>query len=361
MTHSDHTNPSSNDRFDGDELLLQLNAANPVPTGAESPSAKAAADTLFDQITSRSGGFTPYVDAEATRSRRSGSSPASGGTAGDKRSRAGLLAAVAAVAVLVVGALVVLAPTGTQPALAVVQAAAQETADAQSGRVITEFDVVGREDAAQESLRGSMTAAFVDDDFAVSIDLDPSSTALSASETAEIGQAETRLVDGQLFATTDGEQWISVEAPEILQSSLARLTDLRSILAQVEDLVDVEVVRSTDLDGLAVTHYRGTVDLADQTLAESGWLPGAQGTGVDIDAQGLVTVDLYVDDSGLMRRIEVSGEAEPIDDEIDASADFRLTTNFVDLGGDISIDAPDPSVVETLDFDPSGGLAELDD
>ncbi|MDH4278653.1 MAG: hypothetical protein OEZ14_03900 [Acidimicrobiia bacterium] len=361
MTESDHIDPHASP-VAGDDLLTGLKAANPVSVD-DSPLRRSEAETLLDRITSRSGGFTPFTETQAGRT--SAEIDPSTSTRTDERGRRWpLLAAVAAVAVLLVGAIAVFAPAGTQPALAVVQSAAQDTADARSGRVITVFDVVGREDADHEALSGSMTAAFADDDFAVTLDLDPSSTVMSETEAAELANAETRLVDGRLYATTDGERWMAIEAPEILQSTLARLTDLRTILAQVEELVEVETVGSSQIDGLAVTHYRSEVDLADQTLAESGWLPGAQGTQgtpVDIDAQGLVTVDLYVDAEGLMRRIEVSGQAEPVDDTIDASADFTVTTNFVDLDTDIVIEAPDPALVETLDFGAGGGLSGLDD
>lgn len=369
MTDADHTDTPVDDPLADDRLLNRLRAANPVRSDDHLVS-RASAETLFDQITSRSGGFTPYADPDAVRAATSidASTPSTGIIASTRsaaagRGRWGLLAAVAALAILLIGAVTVFAPAGTEPALAVVQSAAQETADARSGRVVTDFDLVGHEDAEQQALSGSLIAAFVDDDFAVTVDLDPSSTAMSAAEAAEIGRAETRLVDGQLYITPDGEQWMSIEAPEILQSTLAGLTDLRTILAQVEELVEVETVGSSEIDGVAVTHYRSEVDLADRTLAESGWLPGAQGTQgtpVDIDARGLVTVDLYVDEQGLMRRIEVSGQAEPIDATINASADFTVTTNFVDLDSDITIDAPDPSSVEALDFDAESGLSGLD-
>ncbi len=367
MTDSHNTEPTPRDPFDPvehDELLARLKASNPVASADDQPGSRVAADTLFEQITSRSGGFAPYVETDGARSTVAvGTSTSS--TSGDERgSRRALLAAVAAIAVLLIGAVVIVAPTGSQPALAVVQAAAQDTAEAGSGRVITEFDIIGHEGVEEATLSGSMTATFADENFAVSIDLDPSSSVMSEAEAAEIGRAETRLVDGQLYATADGEQWVRFEAPAILQSMLARLTDLRTILAQVEQLVEVETVGPSEIDGLAVTQYRSEVDLADQTLAESGWLPGAQGTPappVDIDARGLITIDLYVDDGGLMRRIEVSGQAEPADDTIDASADFTVTTNFVDLDTDITIEAPDPSVVEPLDFGAEYDLSELDD
>lgn len=354
MTESNHDRTNPADPLAGDPLLIRLKASNPV-TADDHLVSRAAADTLLDRITSRSGGFTPYADP-ATTPTTTTVEPATTSTTpdGTGSGRWALLAAVAAVAALLIGAIAVFVPNGVRPALAVVQSAAQETADARSGRIITDFDIVGHDDAEQAELSGSMIASFAGDDFAVSIDLDPSSDLMSAAEAADIGRAETRLVDGQLYITPDGERWMSVEAPVILQSTLARLTDLRTILAEVENLVDVETVGSSEIDGQAVTHYRSEVDLADQTLAESGWLPGAQGaqgTPVDVDAQGLVIVDLYVDGNGLMRRIEVSGQAEPVDQTIDAAADFTVTTNFVDLDTDITIEAPDPAVVETLDFD----------
>ena len=356
------TDSNDFDNAHDDELINRLKAANPVPPGRVDPS-PAHGDTLFDQITSRPAGFAPYAGT-GRESVAAGplDRPADPTRSDDKSGRWGLLAAVAAVAVLLIGAVVIFAPAGAQPALAVVQSAAQETADARDGRVVTEFNVVGREDAEQGTLSGAMTAEFADEDFAVGLQLDPSSDVMSAAEAAEIGRAETRLVDGQLYATTDGEQWMSIEAPAILQSTLARITDLRTILAQVEELVAVETVGPAEIDGLAVTHYRSEVDLADESLAESGWLPGTQGmqgSPVDIDAQGLVTIDLYVDGEGLMRRIEVSGEAEPVDASIDASADFTVTTNFVDLNSGITIDAPDPSMVEALDFE-GHDLSDLD-
>ena len=373
MTDSDHTNEFNADPFEGDNALFsRLKAANPISGSAANDDARAGADTLFEQITSRPAGFAPYAAPEPTVQSTdapfagavSAAARPAGPSADERRGRWGLLAAVAALAVVLIAAVAVVAPGGAEPALAVVQSAAQETADASSGRVITEFDVVGQEDVEEEQVSGALTATFDDDDFAVTVDFDPSSTVMSAAEAAEIGRAETRLVDGQLYVTPDGEQWMSVEAPEILQSTLARLTDLRTVLAQVEELVEVELVGPAEIDGAAVTHYRSEVDLADETLAESGWLPGTQGvqaTPVDIDAEGTVTVDLYVDDAGLMRRIDVSGEATPTDESIDASADFTITTNFVDIGSDIVIEAPDPALVETLDFGSEGGLGGLDD
>lgn len=340
-TTPDSPEPTTPPAATDDDLLDRLNAANPVPQNDVAATSDRKADTLFDQITSRSGEFAPYQPPTAKTSER----------------RWPILAAAAAVLVLLAGAVFVFAPTSSQPALATVKAAAQETAEVRSGRVVTDFQLEGHEDAVENELNGTLTAAFNADDFAVTIDLDSASSDLmSAEELAQVSLAETRLVDDNLFITPDGDQWTAVEAPEFVRSALVRFTDLRSILDQVQELVEVNEVGATDLDGLDVTHYRSEIDLADESLAQSGWLPGLDGAGaaagpVDIEAEGVVTIDLFVDQDGRMRRVEVSGDAKPADDSVNASATFNITTNFVDLGSDIVISEPDPAKVQTFSLD----------
>jgi hypothetical protein len=333
--------PTDPDTAASEDLVARLKAANPVsPAGLGDLSEQA--DTLFDQIASRSGQFAPYQPPESRPSSR----------------RWSVLVAAAAAVALLAGAVLVFAPTSSQPALAAVQAAAQETAVVRSGRVVTDFRLEGQEAAVENQLEGTLTAAFNGDDFAVTIDLDPTSTdVMTADELAQVSRAETRLIDNNLFITPDGDRWTVMEAPEFVRSALVRFTDLRSILTQVEELVEVDEVGPANVDGVNVTHYRSEVDLADESLAKSGWLPGLEGTEaapVDIEAEGLVNIDMYVDEDGRMRRVEVSGDAKPADDSVDASATFTVTTNFVDLGADIAIDEPDPAKVQAFSF-------ELDD
>ncbi len=327
----------------------QLIDANPVSLDESRASAWDGADSLFAQITSRPAAFEPYAE------------PAAAETSAASR-RWPILTAVAAALVLLIGAVAVLVPGSSQPALAAVTSAADETAQANSGRIVTSFTATGQEDADSENLSGTITALFNGADLAVTVDVDQDSTVVDSSEAAGINAAETRMVDGQVFLTPDGEQWVSIEAPEILRSALVQFTDLRSILAQVSELVEVEEIGSESLDGVSVTRYRSEVDLADESLAESGWIPGAGGSAmaspVDIEAEGLVTIDMFVDDDGQMRRIEVSGEAVPEDPSIDASAEFSVVTDFVDLGSDIEIEAPDPASVESLEGFDFEGLSD---
>jgi hypothetical protein len=332
MDHEPDTFPETDD-----DLLGRLRAANPVSLDESQASSWDGADSLFSRITSRPPGFDPYVD------------PASGERSG--RSRRPLLAAVAAAVVLLVGAVAVMLPGGGQPALATVTSAAEQTAGANSGRVVTAFSVSGEEDAVVENIYGTITATFSDEDVAVSIDIDPGTTAFSAQEASALSAAETRLVDGEVFLTSDGQEWVSLQAPEFVRSALADLTDLRSTLGQVNELVEVTEIGEAEIDGVAVTRYQSQIDLADQSLAESGWFPGMDGPqaqAIDIEAEGLVTIDLYVDGDGLMRRIEISGEAKPADPGVDGSVDFSIITDFLDLGSDITIEAPEASATQPL-------------
>jgi hypothetical protein len=336
-TPSTQTEPSTSEV--DESLVPRLKAANPVPLDETRSSSWDGADSLFSQITSRPAGFDPYV------------TPASAEPGKNARPRWPVLAAVAAALVLLVSAVVVLAPGNSQPALATVTSAADQTAAINSGRVTTTFAAVGHDGAETENLDGTLSASFNGEDVAVSIDIDPSSSVATGDEIAELSQAETRMVDGQVFITSDGDEWLSIEAPEFLRSALIELTDLRTVLAQVTELVEVDEVGSSSIDGVSVTHYESVIDLADESLAESGWLPGLDGPqaqAVDIEAEGLVTIDLYVDDDGLMRRIRATGAAKPGDPEIEASIDFVITTDFTDLGTDITIEAPDAGSVQSL-------------
>ena len=331
------TEPSTSDL--DDSLVTQLRAANPVPLDETRSSSWDGADSLFSQITSRPAGFDPYV------------TPASAERADNSRPRWPVLAAVAAALILLVGAVVVLAPGSSQPALATVTSAADQTAAVNSGRVTTTFSAVGQDGADTENLSGTLSAVFNGEGVAVSVDIDPSSSVATSDEFAELSQAETRMVDGQVFITGDGEEWVSIEAPEFVRSALVELTDLRTVLARVTELVEVDEVGSSSIDGVSVTHYQSVIDLADESLAESGWLPGLDGPqaqAVDIQAEGLVTIDLYVDDDGLMRRIGATGAAKPGDPGIEGSIDFVITTDFTDLGTDITIEAPDAGSVRSL-------------
>lgn len=348
---TDHT-PDSTPKADNtpptipenDGLMVRLAAANPVPAAEVESADSTRADAILARVTSRPGEFAPYGTTGGTSERRSPATISS--SPPRQRLRWPALAAVAAVALLF--GLVAVVPGTTEPALATVQAAADVTADASTGRVISTFQLDSVDGNESGILAGTATTEFNGENVAATIDVDDGqTTAMSAQEIAQLELVSTRLVDGIWYFSLDGKEWFKAEAPAMVSRQIGQMTDLRSLLDQVGTLVEVEEVGTIAIDGLSATHYRSEVDLAEQRQQESAWMPAGQA--MDIEPVGLVTIDLYVTDDGLMRRIEVAGdisdgESSDLDSDSLNAATFSVVTDFVDLGSDISIEAPDDAV-----------------
>ena len=101
------------------------------------------------------------------------------------------------------------------------------------------------------------------------------------------------------------------------------------------------------------------MDLGDESLEQSGWLNGLETA--DIDADGVVTIDLYVGPDGLMNRLVVSGDLDEIEGEGDAT--FSVTTSFYDIGADITVEVPEGAqIIDPMeDFGEGSPFAEFDD
>ena len=76
---------------------------------------------------------------------------------------------------------------------------------------------------------------------------------------------------------------------------------------------------------------------------------------MNVEADGEVTVDLFVDEAGALSRFDLSGQIQPADGS-DGSATFEVVTVFSDVGADLSIDAPEGAVA----FDPMAEAFEDD-
>ncbi len=127
----------------------------------------------------------------------------------------------------------------------------------------------------------------------------------------------------------------------------------------IEHVTGAEIVGQDDLEGLAVTHVRFTVDaaaLVAQTVATLGGGDGAGGLlpfGDDFGPEEFV-FDTWIDGDGLIRRLsldlgaameELRGGADETesDDFADAFATLFDITNVIDYydyGADITIEAP---------------------
>ena len=252
------------------------------------------------------------------------------------RSRFAFLATAAAVMALVAG-FVTFSSSNTSPALAEVQSAASAAADAGSGRIETTFSLTGSDDGQSETSAGTVLTAYSGADIGVVIDL--------ASGPDELPEAaELRLVDGTLYGKQDGtggSSWYALDESNFLGQTITEYIDPRTILDTVQELVEVDEVGTVEIEGVATTHYQSTVDLADESLKESGWL--VEGV-ADIQADGEVTIDLYVDEAGALRQLDMSGDLQESGGG-DGTATFTVKSRFYDLGADVVIEQPDEAEV----------------
>lgn len=245
-------------------------------------------------------------------------------------------AVAAALAILAAG-FAVFGPSGTEPALAAVKAAAQEVAAADSGRVETTFRLDRSDGTDEGTVAGTAVLTYNDDDLAVTVELDELPADLQRPST--FGALETRLVDGVLYGRGGGlDGWVAAEVPEAIGRELGTLVDPRTVLDTVQDLVEADLIGEVVIGGETLTQYRSLIDLGDESLADSGWLSGLQ-TQIDVNAEGTVTVELYVDADGRLRRLDVSGDVADAE-RAEHRAAFSVSTVFGDFGAVPPIEAP---------------------
>jgi LppX_LprAFG lipoprotein len=127
------------------------------------------------------------------------------------------------------------------------------------------------------------------------------------------------------------------------QSTLDVFTELvpddpTQILQFLEPGGDVETVGEESVFGTETTHYRATVSV--EQLVENAPANVQQA----VRASGMVRdgatlpVDVWVDDAGMMRRIELKGQLGTVDN-------VALTLDLYDFGTDVDVKIPPPSKV----------------
>ncbi len=262
-------------------------------------------------------------------------------TAARHRGR-GLVAAAAAV-ILVFAGLLVFSPNSTSPALAAVQNAAAETAGFSSGRSTTTFSIndAQGQTSTTGSASGTLAGAFSGTSVSLAVNASASGESLVGDQA---GSVETRLVDNKVYVK-NGDRWLVTDADGLFAPAIVAYLDPRSVLTTVRKLTTTNEIGPATIDGLAVTHYQSVVDLSQQSL--DSWIPGLGLAKEPVEAEGEATIDVYVDSDGVLRHLDVNGEAR--DPNGTGSAKFTLTTVFSDLGGDIAIDAPANAEVITSD------------
>ncbi|MGI9599116.1 MAG: hypothetical protein ACR2QK_23330 [Acidimicrobiales bacterium] len=247
------------------------------------------------------------------------------------RGRAMLVGAAAAV-LLLVGGLLVFSPDSTPSAVATVHSAAAAAADSDTGRISTSFSLRADGDSQVEHVEGRFDAAYSGTDVQFSLQVDEQSGEFGVDD---LPITDARLVDDVLYFD-DGGQWVSVDTDGFLGRVVADFIDPRVVLETVQELTETTEIGSATIDGVETTHFQSTVDLGDESLAQSGWLGF---DGLAIDAEGEVTVDLFIDGGGVLNQLDLSGDVQDGAGSGE-SGTFEVSMNFFDIGTDITVEAP---------------------
>jgi hypothetical protein len=325
MTEHEH-----DDVIDVIDLLRKARPEGP-PQELVSPHAPAA-QALLEEILSMDTIQPPETDTDAA---------AADGvvdlTRAPRRSRRRWLtvggAVAAGVAVVVAVGTVVLNPADTTGAAADVDAALARSAQAldRSGRAEVQSHIVydnARTDPLVEG--GSDLWEFSGDDWSNTFEPDPGEVA-----------AINRYVDGELYLyieDRDGQfRWFHAVGEDM---SGTWEVNPGTLLAEMEVEGDFEEVGDETMDGVPTRHLRAT-NPGDAEVPDLGGGLGSDSLG---EVDGL---EVWVDDDGFVRRIDISfaGEGELPDETIEGDAVVAVTeatvsARFSDFGEPIVIEAP---------------------
>lgn len=190
---------------------------------------------------------------------------------------------------------------------------------------------------------------------------------LTMTTTPDTGQFEETIVDGTIYLEMPGIGCQSVDASEMLDGAAGSggavmdPSAMIDLLGGVGDGVTDE--GHLDVRGVPTTHLSGTYTVRDAIDAARGdgaealdqLFAGMPDSFLDAEQHA----DVFVDDGGLLRRMQVASPAA----EVQAMTVPAYTTimDFFDFGADVAIEAPSPcengftSIPQgSADFEPVG-------
>jgi hypothetical protein len=144
---------------------------------------------------------------------------------------------------------------------------------------------------------------------------------------APLRKVRSIMTGGTVYQQPDGhDRWFSVDAASIGQAQ----SDPGEQIRQFRDAAkDVRDAGPADVRGVQMRHYQLTLN------------PSAQPAGAAPLPPGGVPADLYLDDQGRFARLETRTPAPN-------QTTLLLTMDFTDYGTPVSIQAPDPGIVDPM-------------
>lgn len=336
-----------------DDLFQRLSAADPIdhhdlPTAEDGSAQRLLENAMSDQSPAHQTSISPIAAATDENPYAWPTGDDATGAAvveldkGRRRRNPLLLLSAAAAVLLLVGGVLVFAPDNTPSAVATVHNAAAATADVDSARITINVEIDGTDGVEEGQLSGQLDAAYTGSDIAFSLQIEDQGDDFFGEE---VPFNEARLVDDVAYIDADGE-WFAVDTDGLLGDMVSDFLDPRAALAKVQELTETTEVGSATVDGVATTHYQSVVDLGDEeSLVSSGWLPLEA---MDVDTDGELTIDLFVDGDGVLRQLDLSGDVQDTSGSGE-SGTFDIATRFYDFGADIQVEAPaDVEVIDPL-------------
>lgn len=140
----------------------------------------------------------------------------------------------------------------------------------------------------------------------------------------------------------EGREWMSIDLAlgEDLESPLGANADAKGELELLEEVTGVSKRGREVVRGVPTTRYAGTISVAEQTerLREKG----AEGLSSLVEEEsGPLWIEVWIDDDGLIRRMDYTGSQQGAEGEERTTFDVRM--DFYDFGNVPKIEVPDPS------------------
>ena len=261
--------------------------------------------------------------------------------------------------------------------LARISSAADEVADASTGRFSMDLAYEGLPDPGGVAISGEgeydldNEASRFTMDMVAMLEGAPGVPPEFDGSIETITMGSTIYMSGSFFGAIPGldAEWISFDLEQAAEEAGLDGIDLDSLmqnqgvdpsatLDQLKALDSIEEVGTEEVRGVATTHYTGEVRLGDafdeldETQRDA--VAGLYGGDLDAAADMVVPFDVWVDEDGLVRRIvqSISGDdlAAAIEsggledaDKVEGGS-ITTTVEYFDIGADISIEAPADAV-----------------
>jgi hypothetical protein len=180
-------------------------------------------------------------------------------------------------------------------------------------------------------------------------------------------------LDVSPLASLLGAEWVKVGLPDLAgEGGLPSVVDPGGVLDALEGAgADMDEAGRETVRGVETTRYTGSIDLQDAYDAipadERDSLEQALGGLLDSVTLPDLPTDVWVDDEGLVRRVEISVDSGALGiDGLETVGAVSVSVEFFDIGEDVNIEVPGDDEVVSVDeltperlLDGLGGL--LDD